>query len=69
MTDGSKATLPMCKDCYDKVEQKDFDLMSKKLRYEWMRQQSIAYRNHPEKKQRIVDAGKMSKSKTIARKF
>lgn len=69
LTDGSIASLPVCSDCHAKIEPSDFETFTKKLRYEWMRQQIIHYRHHPDKDSVLRHTGELCKQKTIERKI
>jgi len=69
LTDGSQASLPVCSDCQVKITPKDFKHLSRQIRYEMVRQQIIAYRDKADQSQRIIDAGKVCKTKEILRKL
>lgn len=69
MTDGSRANLPTCSDCYKLINTSDFPLLEKKLRYEWMQQQLRAYKGKPDRVQKLIDAATMCKSKKIERRI
>lgn len=65
LTDGSRASLPICSECMSNISPTDFPLLSQQMRYELMRQQIIAYRGKSNAKERVIAAGKMCKTKEI----
>ena len=68
MKDGSIASLPTCKDCFNKISPKDFAQLNQSLHYGWMVQQIAAYKNKSNYKQAVISAAEMCRNKQILRR-